>query len=196
MVTMHVWFLHKRLISDETDPHFSLMVQEELFDTFWNDTQSRIRAEKVPELTVSKHLKDVQQVTFQHLTHYDHTYTEHRENVTERFKELSILVWVHILLRDEDVFDDQLKRLSMYIEANYENMVELTPDEYFFEGRIQWIDIPDFTNMRDRLGKKLPDLEVDPDDILPDGWHKVLTDSGEPFYWHPENFASQWEKPV
>ena len=47
---MHVWFIHKRLIADTSDPHFSLLVQEELFDVLWNDTRARIRAAKVHEL--------------------------------------------------------------------------------------------------------------------------------------------------
>lgn len=193
---MHVWFLHKRLISDKVDPHFSLLVQEELFDFLWNDTQSRIRAEGVNELTVNKHLKDTQQVTFQHLTHYDHAYTEFETQTQKRFEEVSALIWIHILLRDEEVFDDQLKRLALYIEAQYENIVKLTPDEYFWEGRIAWIDLPDFTGMRDRKGKRLPDLPPHPDDVLPKGWYKTLTDAGKTYYWNPERGTTQYERPT
>ena len=39
MLTLHVWFLHKRLIKED-----SLWLQKELFGILWNDTKSRICA--------------------------------------------------------------------------------------------------------------------------------------------------------
>jgi cytochrome b pre-mRNA-processing protein 3 len=98
---MHLWFLHKRLISDKADNHAALLVQEELFDIFWDDTQKRIREQGVAELTVNKHLNDVQQYTFQHLTHYDHTFSEFELKPKARFEELCGVFWVHVLNREE-----------------------------------------------------------------------------------------------
>lgn len=81
MVTMHLWFLHKRLIAANVpngpllgDHDTALRVQEELFEIFWNDTLCRIRAEGVREMSVTKSLLQVQQFTFLHLFHYDHIY--------------------------------------------------------------------------------------------------------------------------
>ena len=79
MVTMHLWFLHKRLIASNTHSGSltsdqALQVQEELFEIFWNDSLCRIRAEGVREMAVNKSLLKVQQYTFLHLFHYDHIY--------------------------------------------------------------------------------------------------------------------------
>lgn len=193
---MHIWFLHKRLISDTKNPNFSLLVQEELFDILWHDTKSRIRAEGVNELTVNKHLKDVQNYTFQHLTHYDHCFTELLNKPKERFRTLGGLVWRHILLQDAEAHDDVIKRLAYYIEFQYNNICQELPEEYFQEGRIAWGNMPDFTGMRDNAGKPLDESPTHKDDLLPGGWLKNLTDSGDPYYWQPETMKSQWERPT
>lgn len=79
MVTMHLWFLHKRLIASNVNngdltQDNCLKIQEELFEIFWNDSLCRIRREGVYELGVNKSLMQVQQYTFLHLFHYDHIF--------------------------------------------------------------------------------------------------------------------------
>ena len=73
----------------------------------------------------NKHLKDVQQVTFQHLTHYDHAYTEYELKPAKRYEELQGLVWMHILMKDEDVHDEHLKRMAYYVDTQYNNIIKL-----------------------------------------------------------------------
>jgi cytochrome b pre-mRNA-processing protein 3 len=203
MLTMHIWFLHKRLISDQVDPHFSLMVQEELFDILWYDTTIRIRAEGVNELTVNKHLKDVQQVTFAHLCHYDHAYEEYADNDEERKRELKELVWMHVMNRDDGASPDVVERLALYADAQHENIVQQLPHAYFREGRIPWTTLPDFSGMRDHRGNVVVDDDDDdvlsntnPDDnVLPRGRYKALTNSGDAYYWNQELGTSSWERP-
>jgi cytochrome b pre-mRNA-processing protein 3 len=195
MLTMHIWFLHKRLIEDSVDPHFSLLVQEELFDVLWYDTTIRIRAEGVNELTVNKHLKDVQQVTFAHLCHYDHAYQEFANDDVERMRELKELVWMHIMNRDEEASPDVVERLAVYVDMQYKNIVEQLPHQYFRQGRIPWTNIPDFKGLRDHKGDIMEAVPIFEEDILPEGWQKGLTNSGDAYYWNAELGTSSWEKP-
>ena len=125
MLTLHVWFLHKRLInSTEHNKHFSLLVQEELFDILWHDTRLRIRAEGVNELSVEKHVKDVQQYTFQQLCHLDHAYTEEfLMDEKKRLEEVAFLVWHHMLGREEDVTDPK------FFVINFGNKSERNPPQ-------------------------------------------------------------------
>jgi len=198
VLSMHVWFFHRRLISEHAanGSKFSLLVQEELFEILWNDTRARIRAEGVNELTVSKHLENVQQVTFQHLTHYDHAFTEYASDSKKRFDELAAAIWIHILLRDEGATDDQIKRLAAYVEYQHENIMLRLPEQYFREGRVAWGDVPDFTGMRDNTGLLLRDVEVKEQYELPEGWSKVLNDAGESYYWDMTTNKTQWDSPV
>ena len=223
MITMHIWFLHKRLLIDTVDPHLALLVQvcskvwivcchtytsvnsptiihtiqEELFDILWNDTRARIRAEGVNELTVNKHLKDVQQLTFLHLTHYDHAFQEFSNDDGKRFEELAGAIWIHVLNRDEEAYNDQLKRLAAYVEYQYVNLMHGVPDDYFWEGRIPWGDLPVFSDMKDNDEKALDD-PVTPVGLesLPEPWIKTLTDAGDTYYWDTETNTTSWKKPT
>lgn len=197
MLTLHVWFLHKRLInSTEHNKHFSLLVQEELFDILWHDTRLRIRAEGVNELSVEKHVKDVQQYTFQQLCHLDHAYTEEfLMDEKKRLEEVAFLVWHHMLGREEDVTDDQLQRLVLYIDLQLQNVLWKLPERYWNEGRIGWINIPNFDNMRDSKGNLLPNRNSLPADHLPKNWETAMTLAGKLYYYNTKTLASQWEKP-
>lgn len=199
ILTMHLWFLHKRLISTDkvaADNHSALLVQEELFDIFWDDTQKRIREQGVAEMTVGKHLNDVQQYTFQHLTHYDHAFTEFELKPKARFEELCGILWVHVLQREDDFCSDQVQRMAYYIDTQYNNIMNRLPETYWTEGRLAWVDIPDFTKLRDNKGKILPEVPLDPYDLLPEGWYKALSNAGEAYYWNPEERTAQWQRPA
>uniref|UniRef100_A0A7S4JLH5 WW domain-containing protein n=1 Tax=Odontella aurita TaxID=265563 RepID=A0A7S4JLH5_9STRA len=216
MLTMHVWFLHRRLIRDEgtgiaggegdsavaegsgsssaLSKDSSLLIQEELFDLLWNDARCRIRAEGVPELMVNKNLKDVQQLSFQYCTHLDHVFEEHAGDAAKRVEELAYAMWIHVLNRDHETSDDLIKRLATYAEYEFQNILFLLPERYFAEGRVGWGCLPDFAGMKDKTGKVLPFNT--PAKELPEGWIQTLTDAGDAYYWDTETNKTQWEKPL
>lgn len=197
LLTMHVWFLHKRLLADRVDSHLALLVQEELFDILWNDARARIRAEGVNELTVNKHLKDAQQLTFLHCTHYDHAFQEYANDREKRFEEISGIVWTYVLNGDEEAYADQVQRLVMYVEYQYDNLLTGVPDEHFWKGRIPWGDLPDFGSMKDNNGKRLGEAgDVPGLEVLPKPWVRTLTDAGHPYYWNMETNLTSWKKPI
>lgn len=178
-------------------PTFPNQNQEELFDILWNDTRARIRAEGVNELTVNKHLKDVQQLTFLHLTHYDHAFQEFANDDGKRFEELAGAIWIHVLNRDEEAYNDQLKRLAAYVEYQYVNLMQGVPDDYFWEGRIPWGDLPVFRDMKDNDGKALDAVKSVPGlESMPEPWVKTLTDAGDTYYWNTETNITSWKKPT
>lgn len=191
VLVMHVWFLHKRLVSDKEDSHTSLLVQEELFDILWYDTKTRIRAAGVNELMVNKHLKDIQNSTFLHCTHYDHAFSF--DDPVKRREELALAIWTHVLMESENAYNDQLNRMALYVEWQYHNIMADLPTSYFEEGRINWGNIPDFSLMKDNEGNLLD--ELDPPKELPPGWLSNLTESGDIYYWNEDTMQSTWEKP-
>jgi hypothetical protein len=117
--------------------------------------------------------------------------------VENRITELKKLVWMHILVRDPAAkeSDDHLERLAWYIEAQYQNILVDWPGEYVKEARVAWVDLPDFSGMRDNHGNLLPQQPMHPDDVLPSPWLFNITLRGEIYYWNPTNGKSQWEKP-
>lgn len=207
ILTMHIWFLHKRLITTTlsesenspslVDTHTAHLIQEELFETLWADTRTRIRAQDgIHELTVNKHLKDVQQITFQHCMHYDHAFTF--EDPLKRREELALAVWTHVCMRNEETYNDFLNRMALYLEWQYQNIMVDLPEHYFWEGRVNWGDVPDFSQMKDNEGNLLAEVVVSDEEkekILPEGWFTNLTESGDLYYWNADTMESQWEKP-
>ena len=133
-----------------------------------------------------------------HLTHYDHAYTEFFDEPEERLKELRRIVWQHILIRDEDAEKrtDHLDRIAWYIEANYQNILMEWPDEYYRQGRVAWVHLPDFDDMCDADGRALPENPMHQDDLLPDGWRGNITLKGIDYYWNVKTREASWEKPT
>jgi len=214
MLSMHIWFLHKRLLApsakkdEDSGKHgYDLMIQEELFDIFWNDTRSRIRSAGVHELTVNKHLKESQQATFLQCTQYDHAFKEFEKDDVKRFEVVCDAVWRHVLNGDEEADDHLIRRLGAYVEFQLDNIVYKLPDDYFDEGRIGWGNIPDFdfiSQKKDADGTSGAEDPENPEETtnalsglktLENGWMQVLTDAGEPYYWNTETNRTSWKSP-
>ena len=148
------------------------------------------------ELTVNKHLKDAQQLTFLQCTHYDHSFQEFANDDKKRFEEIAGVNWTYVLNKDEEAYNDLVKRLTMYVEYQNINLLNGVPDDYFWEARIPWGDMPDFTNMKDNDGNELEEVEVIPGlEILPNPWMKTLTDAGHPYYWNTDTNETMWKRP-
>lgn len=216
---MHIWFLHKRLISDSTDPHTAALVQEELFDILWIDTSNRMRSHGVNEMLINKNLKKVQQYSFMHMFHYDHCYTgDLLENPTDRLEALKMTVKTHILLLpsltneegdenedpviDEGILqkhvehDDQAERIAWYIETQFQNILHDLPESFFQKARIAWVDLPSFDKMiNGNTGKEYPEQPVDPHDVLPLDWTKSIANDGSYYYWNLKTREARWERP-
>lgn len=201
---MHLWFLHRRLLLDETDPHRAALIQEELFDIFWTDSSNRMRAHGVNEWLINKNLKTVQQYTFMHLFHYDHCYstTTLLADPDARLDELKNLVKTHILLLSPDdenaarLHDDHAERIAWYVETQYQNIVHDMPESFFNKARIAWVDLPSFHNLVDgNTGNVMPDVPVHPDDQLPIGWVKNIANDGTYYYWNIHTREATWDRP-
>eukprot|EP00551_Chaetoceros_affinis_P005957 CAMPEP_0203664004 /NCGR_PEP_ID=MMETSP0090-20130426/1502_1 /ASSEMBLY_ACC=CAM_ASM_001088 /TAXON_ID=426623 /ORGANISM="Chaetoceros affinis, Strain CCMP159" /LENGTH=372 /DNA_ID=CAMNT_0050527089 /DNA_START=49 /DNA_END=1167 /DNA_ORIENTATION=- len=238
MLSLHIWFIHRRLYAENqllasassesnttitttntNNPQYNanLLLQEELFDIFWTDTMSRIRAQGVNELTVNKHLKDAQRATFVHCTQLDHAFAEYPDDMEKRFEVVCDAVWRHILgggEGDEDIEknenvnfnrnnnnqaeDELIRRIGAYIEYQLENIVFRLPDDYFEEGRIGWGNIPDLDDEDCNSEIKDHDDDLTPlrgMNFLDNNWVQVLNIAGTPYYWNMTTHETRWDRP-
>ena len=89
---------------------------------------------------------------------------------------------------------DQVNRIAWYIEANYQNILMDLPDAYYRQGRIAWVDLPDFA--AENGADEEDFVQLHPDDVLPAPWLKNITLKGIDYYWNPETMESSWERPT
>ena len=59
-----IFSLGRRVVVRKNVDSEGKVMQEQLYDRFWENTTERIRALGVPELTVNKHLKETQSLSF------------------------------------------------------------------------------------------------------------------------------------
>mmetsp|Transcript_20937 Transcript_20937/g.31918 ORF Transcript_20937/g.31918 Transcript_20937/m.31918 type:complete len:324 (+) Transcript_20937:80-1051(+) len=210
LLTLNVWLLNKRLMMKNDND--SKLVQEELFDAFWNDTRARIRAQDgISELMVNKHLTDMQQRTFQNCFLLDEGISLSDEQA--RKSEIGAVVYNYVYLKKEDVPTMLIMRFVDYIEEEYQNITGMNAgtgeqdkssyhlaQHFFDEGRIGWLDFPEFDNLVADDGiTQIDDViynEQEDVNYLPDGWLKTYTDAGETYYWHPRTLDVSWEMPA
>jgi WW domain len=163
--------------SSRKDYNMCKDIDVELFNIFWDNTTCRIRALNVYELSVNKHLQNVQKYTFIHLVQYDHCYTEEMlRNPTERMNYLRRLVaiqWLrpkyidqrnkaydqgirfeeNSLHHPEDIEDlyrntaHHIDRIVHYIDTQYQNIVYDLPYDHFTNGHLQYVPLPQFANL-------------------------------------------------
>jgi len=111
-------------------------------------------------------------------------------------------VFTHILLinlddqKALDLHDDHAERIAWYIETQYQNIVHDLPDELYRKARIAWVDLPDFSKLKDANGKELGENPIDPEDILPKNWVRNIANDGTYYYWNEETREAKWERPT
>jgi hypothetical protein len=216
LLTLHIWILNRRLIRGENaDGVFDSQMkylQESLFDRFWEDTTRRIRAEKVPELTINKHLKDVQAYTFTACVTFDYsqTYASAEHPPEKALHTLGDALWEQIYKCNNDLSDDHILRLARYVLRELDNVKNMK-EEDFLDGRISWGKPPSWTDVVSNNGEIMKnevfeggeeeDSSSSEDgekelEELPENWRLAYTEGGDKYWWNVQTRESTWIKPT
>ena len=217
VLLLHTWFLHRRLIANiDGDEAYSKDLQEQLFDRLWDDTTTRIRAQKLPEITVNKHLTTVQKYSFAACVSFDHAMTFRGTDKAKCLDELSGALWREVYQKNDKLTVDHVNRMGTYVDKQLTAIMKM-PKQDFYEGKIAWIDPPDFKNVLSDAGLPLPDpteaqltaavtsqiadienqggVYID-EETLPADWRVAHTEAGVLYYWNVETREAAWEMPV
>lgn len=73
LLALHLWMIHRRHVVDFWEPgeFCGRLSDKEMFEAFWQDTQRRIRAVGVTEMSVNKQLEHVQKATLMDMFELD-----------------------------------------------------------------------------------------------------------------------------
>lgn len=183
LLMAHVWLVHRRLALEGEQ---GKIIQELMFDRLWEETVVRIRYEDISELTVNKHLAQVQQVCFNACIAYDNglksTPNAFQSAVAEHLLENTTPEGLRIASIMADYMKRELKSL------------ERVDAKYIMEGTIPWGPMP-VTNV------KKADLPEDDDDVVLIGqrfgnWRSALDNRGKLYYWNLTTRYSVWDRPT
>lgn len=158
LLLMHIWLVHRRLLNEGKE---GKLLQECLFDELWDDTCSRIRALGVGELSVNKHLRDVQGYSFRFCVELDHALSlpvapvdlsalanseELPEGVSLDDEEPEVdtvtdsiggTLWRMLYLRRKEVKQDDVLHVVKYLQSELDSVLTLPKDE-LLKGDIHW----------------------------------------------------------
>lgn len=115
LIFAHVWCLHRGLEDFGGDGSEGRLLQEGVFDELWENTQSRIRVTGVNEISVNKHLGDVQKYSFAAALEYDNAVA--LPDDAQRTDALAAALWRHVFLAAEDLTVDHCVDVAAYLEA-------------------------------------------------------------------------------
>jgi cytochrome b pre-mRNA-processing protein 3 len=183
LLMAHVWLVHRRLAL-EGEP--GKVMQELMFDRLWEETVVRIRYLDISELTVNKHLAQVQQVCFNACIAYD-------QGLKNGPNALQTAVAQHLL---ENETPEGLRIASImaeYMKRELKNLEKIDAN-YIMEGTIPWSKLPE-THV------KATEIPGDDDDVVLIGqvfgnWRSALDNRGKLYYWNMTTRYSVWDRPT
>jgi len=169
LTLLHIWMLH-RILLPQGD--MGKDVQEAMFDSFWEDTTRRIRNAGVHELTVNKHLTQVQKSCFASAVTYDHSFNI----TTDQNLELGSALWRNLYSSDPKTPDECVYHMADYVRNQMKAFEELDEKD-LFGAKLSWID-----------------LEVENPENQSE-WRQSLSSSGATYWWNVKTRESRWTPP-
>lgn len=181
LLMVHVWLVHRRLALEGTD---GKVMQELMFDRLWEETVVRIRYLNVSELTVNKHLAEVQQAGFNACISYD-------RGLKDSPAAFQNAIAKHLLDNETPTGQRIASTMAEYMKRELKNL-ETVDAKYIIEGTIPWsphpvasADVPvaedeDYTLIGQKFGN----------------WRTALDNRGKLYYWNQTTRYSVWDRPT
>ncbi|KAL4162400.1 hypothetical protein PRNP1_002939 [Phytophthora ramorum] len=183
LLMMHVWLVHRRLALEGEQ---GKVMQELMFDRLWEETVVRIRYLDISELTVNKHLAQVQQMCFNACIAYD----QGLKNGPNAFQ---TAVAQHLLENETPECLRLASILAEYMKRELKNL-EKVDAKYIMEGTIPWSTLPE-THVT------ATDIPESDEDVVLIGqrfgnWRSALDNRGKLYYWNLTTRFSVWDRPT
>lgn len=186
LLLAHVWMLHRRLALEGND---GKVMQEVVFDRLWEETAVRIRFLNVSEMTVNRHLGEVQQVCFNACIAYDH-------GLKEGTPVLQSMIAKHLLDNETPAGMRAAGVMAEYMKKELKNL-EKVDAKYIMEGTIPWSPHPQAPASAPAPVKQ----EDEEEEVTLIGqqfgnWRSALDNRGKLYYWNLTTRYSVWDRPT
>jgi len=189
LIMLHCWMLHKRLLSEGSK---GKTIQEALFDELWDDTGNRIRNVGVNELSINKHLKEVQGYSFRQCLELDEAVA--KEHPDEVLEDIGGVVWRFNYLRSDNIEPDHVMKVADYVFREYTTLKEIS-GEAILEGRVAFGPLPEWTGDENSRSPEIGD--TDGGDSNDSGeWKRAISNDGSVYWWNTTTRETSWTKPI
>jgi len=131
MISLHLWLANRRILLET--PHDELL-QQEIFDIFWEDTIGRVRKLKVKELFVHKQLRTAQGYTFDMQLGLDEAFAS-EDGLNDQ--KLGEVLWRSVFREEEGTLDEDVEQLVAYIHRQGDRLAAIDYEEFRW-GKFTW----------------------------------------------------------
>ena len=186
LIAVHVWLLHKRLL---TLGKQGRRIQEGLFDELWLDTSNRIRSLGVGEISVTKHLQEVQGYTFKFCVELDEAISQSTDE--EIIHDIGGALWRSLWLHNEDMDHDLVVKMAEYVYQEHRDINQISPLA-MLEGRVEFGPMPVFDGVSKGSGKSNDSKKKSGNGV----WKEAIASDGRKYYWNTASREATWNLPL
>jgi hypothetical protein len=180
LTLIHLWIVNKRLVAEGKK---AKKLQAELFDTFWENCERRIRQAGIPELSMNKNLAELQKVSFGAMVAYDIGL----KKTNDDDQDLGSAVWRNLFASKDNVPDETVLRVTRWMRSEVKRVMSL-PWSQIEEGQLDWT-FPEGVNVTEDDRKYLLDKGLEGE------WRSAIAVTGQTYWWNVRTRESRWEKP-
>lgn len=209
VLLMFIWIINQRLLAEGKE---GKLLQECLFEELWEDTCARIRGIGVGELSVNKHLGEVQKYSFRFCIELDHAISmaskanraveadpsKDSSALSEAEKEEQVIdavgstLWRMLYLRrqGDGLTEEHVFELARYLRREQQSVLQLSR-EAVWDGRIRWSP-PPWSGAG--WAKGVASGEVTATQSESGEWREAIAPDGRTYYWNTVTRESRWQK--
>lgn len=187
LLLAHVWLLHRRLALEGSE---GKIMQELMFDRLWEETVVRIRYLNVSEMTVNRHLGEVQQVCFNACIAYD-------RGLKEGTPVFQSMLAKHLLDNETPAGMRVAGVMAEHMKKELKNL-EKVDAKYILQGTVPWSPHP----QAPAAAKHEQHQEQEEEDEVTlvgqqfGNWRTALDNRGKLYYWNLTTRYSVWDRPT
>jgi hypothetical protein len=145
----------------------------------------------VPELTVNKHLVEVQKYSIGACVCLDEALRGSSED--EVIDNIGSVLWKYVYLRREDLDEERVLALAKYLRREQLSLLEL-PADAVLEGRFEFGSPPDWPPLTLASSGALAEEDGHADGEESE-WRTALAANGKTYYWNTRTRESRWSLP-
>jgi len=151
--------------------------------SLWENTERRVRAQGISELSVNKHVADVQQMSYGALASYDVGYAK----TDDANFELGSSLYRNLFASNQKIDDDTVLKTAAWMRSEAGRLKTMDAHD-FAAGELHWTYPQGVVPTQE-------DLALEEFRGATGEWRSTLAVTGRRYWWNVNTRESRWERP-